>query len=52
VLVLKIHEDTERYKKEVADEDWRKLISVTVKSSQIFKISGFYCGAAEIFALL
>jgi hypothetical protein len=23
-----------------------------VKSSQIFKISGFYCGAVEIFALL
>jgi hypothetical protein len=43
---------TEKYNKEVAGEDWRKVISITVKSSQIFKISGFYCGAVEIFALL
>jgi len=30
----------------------RKSISIAVKISQIFKISGFYCGAVEIFALL
>jgi hypothetical protein len=50
--VLKIHEDTEKYNKEVAGEDWRKSISVAVKSSHIYKISGFCCGTVEIFALL
>jgi hypothetical protein len=49
---LKIHEGTENYNKEVAGEDWRKLISVAVESSQNFKISGFHSGAVEIFAVL
>ena len=30
VSVLKIREDTEKYKKEVAGADWRKLITVAV----------------------
>jgi phosphoribosylcarboxyaminoimidazole (NCAIR) mutase len=52
VSASKIPEDMEKYNKEFAGEDWRKLISITVKSSQIFKISGFYCCTVEIFALL
>ena len=49
---MKICEDTEKYNKGVAGEDWRNVISITAKSSQIFKISGFFCGAVEISALL
>ena len=52
VSVLKIDEDTEKYDKEITSEDWRKLSSITVKSCQIFKILGLYCGTVEIFALL
>jgi hypothetical protein len=48
VSVLKIDEDTENYNKDVAGEDWRKLISIAVKNFQIFKISGFCCGAVDI----
>jgi hypothetical protein len=33
VSVLKIHEDTEIYNKEAAGEDWRKSVSIAVKSS-------------------